>query len=305
MTLQAWSMRKLLCAAAFVTFASGAALPESAATTPMPNPDDGAVRKGVFTSAYFNMSYPLPPGWVEDIPGPGPSTSGYYVLDNFVPAGELTGTVLIAAQDVFFAARPVDDVMAMAGEVGRSMAKVDGMSIDRPPAEVRIADRRFGRIDFSGAGLFRSVWIARIRCHFVSFNLTARSPELLEALVRSLDRLGPATGEDTGAGRRDPACMANYANAEHLLRKIDPAAAGPDFIPIPVRIVIDADGGVKHVHVIHATAGQRDNIERALGQWKLKPYEVDRHAAEIETGLLVKFLPAGGVQYKASPFEAR
>jgi hypothetical protein len=176
------------------------------------------------------------------------------------------------------------------------------MSVDRPPTEVKIADRRFSRIDFSGVGLFRSVWITRIRCHFVSFTLTAKSQELLEVLVRSLERLGPTTEGEADAGRRDPTCMANYANAEHLLRMIDPPATGRNFTPIPFRIVIDADGSVKHVHVIRAPAGQRDNVEKALGQWKLKPHEVDGHATEIETGLLINFSPAGGVQYKESPF---
>jgi hypothetical protein len=37
--------------------------------------------------------------------------------------------------------------------------------------------------------------------------------------------------------------------------------------------------------------------ERALGQWKLKPHEMDGRAAEIETGLLIDFTPAGGVNY--------
>jgi hypothetical protein len=53
-------MRKLFCLAALVTFATGAVLPGRATTVPMPNPDDGVVRKGVFTSPYFNMSYTNP-----------------------------------------------------------------------------------------------------------------------------------------------------------------------------------------------------------------------------------------------------
>jgi hypothetical protein len=294
-------MRKLFCLTVLVSVACGLALHGRAATAPVPNPDDVAVGNGVFTSAYFNISYPLPPGWVEGMAGPAPSVSGYYVLGSFVPAGELTGAILIAAQDAFFAAKPFDDVMAMAGEFSRSIARVEGMSIDRPPAEAQIAGRRFSRIDFSGVGLFRSTWTTRIRCHFVSFNLTANSPERLDALVRSLDNVGLMSDKDPEAGAREPACVANYANAENLLRKIDPAAAGPNFIPIPVRIVIDGDGGVKHVHVIRATAGQRDNIERALSQWKLKPHEADGRATEVETGLLINFSSAGGVQYKASP----
>jgi len=143
--------------------------------------------------------------------------------------------------------------------------------------------------------LFRSTLTAKIRCHFVSFNLTAKSPELLTALLRSLDNLGPASDKD--AGRIDPTCISNYADAEHLLSKLDPAAVAPSFIPIPVRIVVGSNGNVKHVHVIRATSGQRDSIERALGQWKLKPHEIDGRTNEIETGLLIRFTPTGGVSY--------
>jgi hypothetical protein len=57
------------------------------------------------------------------------------------------------------------------------------------------------------------------------------------------------------------------------------------------------DGSVKHVHVIRASSGQRDSIEKALALWKLKPDEIDGRTNEIETGLLIKFTAAGGVNY--------
>jgi hypothetical protein len=281
--------------AALVCLASGVAWHGTGAAAPMSNPDDGGVSDGVFKSEYFNLSYPLPPGWTEGVAGPGPSVSGYYVLATFVPAGEMTGTILMAAQDIFFAAKPFSDAVAMADEFGRTMSKVDGMTIDRPPSQVQIGGRGFVRVDFSGVGLFRSTLITQIRCHFVSFNLTAKSPELLAALVLSLNNLRPAS--DWDAGSVDPVCVGSYANAEHLLTRIDPPAIYPSFIPIPVRIVIDTEGSVKHVHVIRATRGQRDGIEKALGQWKLKPHQYDGRVSEIETGLLIKFTPSGAVTY--------
>ncbi len=288
-------MRRLLPVAVCVCLASAMVWRSSAATMPLANPDDVAVADGVFKSEYFNLSYPLPPGWIAGPAGPSPSMSGYYVLGNFFPAGELTGTILIAAQDSFFAAKPSGDVMAMTNAFDRAMAKVDGMKIDRLPSAVQIAGRRFGRVDFSGVGLFRSTLTTKIRCHFVSFNLTARSPALLSTLALSLNRLGPADDEETA--RVDPVCIAGYADAEHLLRKVDPAAVVPTFVPIPVRIIVGGDGSVEHVDVIRATSGQRDSIERALEQWKLKPYEIDGRSTEIETGLVIKFTPTGAVHY--------
>jgi hypothetical protein len=160
---------------------------------------------------------------------------------------------------------------------------------------VHIAGRRFAQIDFSGVGLFRSTFITKLRCHFLSFNLTAKSPEFLSALAHSLNNLGPA--EDTQATKIDPVCIGGYANADHLLTRIDPPPISPSFTSIPVRIVIARDGTVKHAHVIHATAAQRDGIEAALSRWKLRPPNMNGSATEIETGLVTTFTPAGAVRY--------
>jgi hypothetical protein len=290
-------MRNLLYLAACVCLASGAAWAGSIATSPRPNPDEGTAIRGIFTNPYFNLSYPLPPGWTAGLAGPAPSVTGYYVLGTFVPTGEFDGTVMVAAQDIFFAAKPFDDLMAMTEEFSRSMSQVEGMTIDRPLAQRSIAGRIFSRVDFSGVGLFRSTLTTTIRCHFVSFNLTANRRERLTALLDSLDNLRPASDED--AGRIDPTCIGKYADTEHLVSKVDPAAVAPTFLPIPVRIVIGSDGNVKHVHVIRATSGQRDSIERALALWKFKPHEIDGQMSEIETGLLIKFTATGGVNYSA------
>ena len=56
-----------------------------------------------------------------------------------------------------------------------------------------------------------------------------------------------------------------------------------------MRLVVAKDGSVKHVHVIRATAMQRRSIEEALRQWKLKPYVRQGRAAEVETGLTIRF----------------
>jgi hypothetical protein len=99
-----------------------------------------------------------------------------------------------------------------------------------------------------------------------------------------LNNLGPA--DDTEATKVDPVCIGGYANAEHLLTRIDPPPISPSFTSIPVRIVIARDGSVKHVRVIHATAAQRDGIETTLSQWKLRPPVRNGVATEIETGLV-------------------
>jgi hypothetical protein len=258
----------------------------------MPRPEDGVVADGVYANPYFDLSYPLPAGWTHDVAGPAPSVGGYYALASLVPIGEPTGAILIAAQDLFFVGVAQDDPAAVAREFADAMAKVPGMQIDRPPIEVTLGGRPFNRVDFSGVGLFRSTLFARSRCHHVTFNVTANSPQRLAALVLTLERIGAADA----ARLPDPPCRKGHAGADHLLSKVDPPPIGPAFTPIPVRIVVGHDGGVKHVHVIRATSEQRAGIEAALRQWRFKPPAVDGRASEVETGLLIEFR-GGSVAY--------
>lgn len=268
------------------------------ADTAWPRPDDGTVANGSYTNQYFDLSYPLLPGWTEGLAGPDPSQTGYYALKSLVPEGELTGMVLVAAQDQFFAPQPFTDAMDMAGDLGRAKSALEGITLDRQPSQVAIGGRSFSRIDISGFGLFDSTFIMQARCHMVSFNLTANTPERLAKLVDSMHRLTDA-GRG-GDGKADPTCVKSYATPENVVSRVHPAPVAPLSMPIPVRIIVAADGSVKHVHAIRATADQRITIENALRQWKLKPYEVQGRAAEVETGLIVQFTPEGSVQYSTS-----
>src|SRR5882757_10093657 len=67
------------------------------------NPEDVKVADGFFVSDYFDLSYRLPEGWTEGLVGPEPTQSGYYVLGTWAPKHDFVGTVLVVAQDMFFA----------------------------------------------------------------------------------------------------------------------------------------------------------------------------------------------------------
>jgi hypothetical protein len=260
----------------------------------MPRPEDGVVADGVYANDYFDLSYPLPAGWTEDVAGPAPSASGYYVLASLVPGGQRTGTILIGAQDLFFVSAPSDDPAAVAQKFYAAMSRVAGMRVERP-IEVALAGREFSRVDFSGVGLYRSTFFTESRCHLLSFNFTANSPQRLATLVLTLERLARA-----GAARPpDPPCLKGHASAENLLSKVDPAPSGPAFTPIPVRIVVGRDGSVRHVHVIRAGREQASGIEAALAQWRFKPYVIDGRAAAVETGLSIEFRANGAVVYSS------
>jgi hypothetical protein len=262
-----------------VTFLDGLTTPQT------PTPEDGRVLNGNYVNEYFDLSFPLPEGWTEGDAGPDPSDAGYYVLRSLIPKSELNATILIAAQDLFFTAKPDSDMAEMARDFRQAMSEVDGMTIDREPAEHKVKDRIFHRVDFSGVGLYRATFTTAIRCHAVSFNLTANAPELLENVALSIDRLS-SYGRMPASG---PHCLANYAVPDNLVKRVEPVPAGARFVPIPVRIVVGTSGAVKHIHVIRAGAEQRLSIEEALRQWRFKPYQLNGRAVEIETGLVFQF----------------
>jgi hypothetical protein len=94
--------------------AGASAVPQGFAVVPPANPEDGMVAEGWYTNEYFKISYQLPAGWSEDREGPPPSYSGYYVLAALKGAGR-AGTMVIAAQDQFFAEAPLVRLAEIAG----------------------------------------------------------------------------------------------------------------------------------------------------------------------------------------------
>jgi hypothetical protein len=187
---------------------------------------------------------------------------------------------------MFFSEKPDDDVRATTIGFRQTISSVEGMTIDREPAELRIGPHLGQRVDFSGVGLYRAMVAVGIRCHVVTFNLTARDPEQLAQLARSLDSLDD--GRKTARGSL-PDCVKDYAAGDNIVHRVDPEAAGASSSAIPVRLVVAKDGSVTQVHVIRATAAQRRNIEEALRQWKFKPYMREGRAVDIETGVMIKF----------------
>jgi hypothetical protein len=191
---------------------------------------------------------------------------------------------MIAAQDMFFAEKPEDDAKAVTADYRQTMSSVDGMTIDREPAQVTVGGHAAHRLDFSGVGLYRSTVAIEVRCHVVTFNLTARDRDSLERLAQSLDQLAPLRRRSDA-----PPCVRDYVVAENIIHRVEPDEAGLKPAQVPVRLVVAKDGSVRHVHVIGATAAQKRTIEDALRQWKFKPYVREGRALDVETGLTIRF----------------
>jgi len=94
---------------------------------------------------------------------------------------------------------------------------------------------------------------------------------------------GPTTA--TG-GRTIPVCIKDYAREENMIARVNPIFTEHRFNPVPVRIVIDKEGKVKHLHFLSAFPDQAKVITDALGQWRFKPYRKAGEPIEVETGVL-------------------
>ena len=255
----------------------------SAAGTPSALPEDGTLTHGRYDNAYFGLGYALSTDWTERYAGPPPSDSGYYVLAQIEPKDPSrangVGHVLIAAQDLFFSTPSVRSTADLISNYRKHLGPE--YRVERAPIEFNIANREFVRLDYLSpvAGLHWHVLATEIRCHVVQFIFTGSSSKSLDRLAENLNITLRASGDE-------PRCIKDFATADRLLEREDPILSEPRFNPVPVRIVIDKEGRVKHMHFVSAFPEQAKSIEDALSHWRFKPYLIDGQPVEVETGLL-------------------
>jgi hypothetical protein len=270
----------------------------SASDSVTPLPEDGNISNHVFSDQYFGITYALPQDWEEKYKGPPPSDTGRYVLAQLRPAdtfkGPIRGNILITAQDMFFTPLPVSNALDLIN-YSKDHLQAD-YKVEMPPTPTKIGGRPFVFFAYWSpvAELHWYVTATEIRCHAVEIVLTSRDTKLLASLILDMDRMKlPAEAEPTGGaaaggtgGGAVPVCIEDYARDENLIARVDPIFTEHRFNPVPVRIIIDREGKVKHIHFLSAFPDQARVITDALGRWRFKPYKRDGHPVEVETGIL-------------------
>ena len=255
----------------------------SASDNMTPVPEGGKVTPQAYDNPYFGLALTLPKGWIQKYEGPPPSDGGYYVLAQLRPAetspGRARGTLLIAAQDLFFGATRAASPLELINYT-REHLQAD-YRVERPPTSVTLAGRDFVELNYGSAvsGLHWSVFATQIRCHVVEFIFTSTDTHLLETLTHGLDALKAGSDEA-------PVCVKDYATAENILERVDPVFTERRYNAVPVRVIIDREGKVKHIHYLSAFPAQAQAITAAVSQWRFKPYLRNGQPVEIETGIL-------------------
>jgi hypothetical protein len=266
-------------------------------------PEGGILTNNIYSNPYFGLTYPLSPDWTEKYTGPPPSDSGYYVLSQIRPAdtfkGTSRGSVLLTAQDLFFTLTPATNALEL---TNYSKERLNAeYKVERPPALVTIADHSFVRFDYGApvAELHWHVLATQIRCHMIQFVFTSRDVKLLQSLIAGMNKMnlpdeaGPISGR---GGGEVPVCIKDYASGENAMERINPVFAERSFNPVPVRIIIDKEGKVKHIHFLSAFPDQAKAITDALSQWRFRPYLRDGHPVEVETGIMFGRAPLSATQ---------
>jgi len=204
------------------------------------------------------------------------------------------GTILVTAQDMFFTPLPANSALQLVN-YSKKHLQAD-YQVEMQPTPTKIADRPFTFFAYwsPAAQLHWYVLATEIRCHAVEMVLTSRDTKLLESLVLDLNKMKlPAEASPTAGmgGGASPVCIKDYARDENLITRVDPVFSERRFNPVPVRIIIDKEGRVKHIHFLSAFPDQARVITDALHQWKFKRYLRDGKPVEVETGIFFGRVP--------------
>jgi hypothetical protein len=265
----------------------------SASDSVTPVPEGGDVVKNVFSNQYFGITYALPQGWIQKYKGPPPSETGRYVLAQISPdaahKAQIHGTMLISADDMFFTPLPAANALELVNFTKDHLQDV--YKIELKPSEAKIAGHSFTFFAYWSptAELHWYVLATQIRCHAVQLIFTSHDTKLLESLVKEMNNMklpadaGPTAGAGGGAV---PVCIKDYASEENVIERVDPIFTERRFNAVPVRIIIDKQGKVKHIHVISGFPEQAKAVTDALKQWSFRPHVQDGKPVEVETGIM-------------------
>jgi hypothetical protein len=244
----------------------------------LPVPEDGKVSARSYRNAYFGLEYPIPAGWTEQPAGPPPSDSGAYVLGEFalLDGARVRAHVLVTAQDLFFARQKVASAKG-AVLLARRAAEAH-YAIDGGEGEVAIGGRVFHRLAYSAprSRLHWRILATDTRCHALIFTFTGTDAGALDDAERAMRAVA--------LGNEVPRCVDDYAR-DHLVEKTSPSFP-QRYNTIPARLLIDANGNVKHVHVLSAFPEQSQAIIEAVQKWRFEPYVAGGKAVEVETGVV-------------------
>jgi hypothetical protein len=159
--------------------------PKSPATAP--DPDEGSLDNGIYTSDFFRFTYTLPEGFEVD---------EEFLAD--LEDQSKTTFVLLAAQGplsgedrrnvvVIMADTEATTADAYIAKVTRDYAQKQNFEVLRPAYEITVGGKPFYRADFRKEGTFQTAVFTVLKGYAVGFTMAAPNQEAMQALVDSLN----------------------------------------------------------------------------------------------------------------------
>jgi len=77
-------------------------------------------------------------------------------------------------------------------------------------------------------------------------------------------KLPAEAGVTAGTGGGMSVCIKDYADSGNLIERVEPAFTEHKFNAVPVRIIIDKEGRVKHIHFLSAFRSGKSHHRRRV-----------------------------------------
>jgi TonB family protein len=298
-------------------FPSLARAQNSGVTASRPGPESGTIVSSTYANEFLGFWFPIPEGWQvnrESIgaerEGAAKRTSGggleLVVLDQHTARPFRNRIVLSALDATGMSVTTQEYVSKFVGV----QVKEDGRELVRDATDVELAGKHFFRADYrqpvSGGALSEAFVCTKLGGYFVGWTFVAGSPQELESLVNSLQRLSfrdesrviagiISSRPPIGAARPQRIVVSQRVSESMLIKKIDPEypdSARREHVEGTVTLgaVIDKNGDVGQLSVVSGPTLLIPAALEAVRQWKYKPYLLNGEPLAMQTHVAVSFL---------------
>jgi TonB family protein len=282
-----------------------------------PGPENGTLVSNTYANEFLGFWFPIPDGWQVNRESVGTEREGQakrlpggglelLVLDRRT-ANPARNRIVISAVD---ASGYSSATKAFVSDFVRAPIDKTGGEVLREAFSVDFSGQHFFRADYKRVLKVGAQWGAfvctKFSGYFIGWTFTAGSPEELEDIANSLQRLSfrdepsPMMGiissrPPAGVARPQRIRVSQRVSEGLLIKRMDPEY--PDSArqkhvegTVTLGAVIDKNGDVGQLSVVSGPTLLVPAALEAVRQWKYKPYLLQGEPLAMQTQIVVLFL---------------
>jgi TonB family protein len=282
-----------------------------------PGPENGTIVSNTYANEFLGFWFPIPDGWQVNRESVGTEREGeakltpgggleLVVLDQHT-AGPFRNRIVLSALDATGMSVTTQEYVSKF--VG-AQVKHEGRELVRDATDVELGGKHFFRADykqpFPGGARSEAFVCTKLSGYFIGWTFVAGSPQELESLVNSLQRLSfrdeprvvagiISSRPPVGAARPQRIVVTQRVSEGMLIKRIDPEypdSARREHVEGTVTLgaVIDKNGDVGQLSVVSGPTLLVPAALDAVRQWKYKPYLLNGEPLAMQTQVAVLFL---------------